>query len=688
LETRHFERPGGRTVPLELSTTWVLALRLAMLAVALLSVSLSPVLGWGSNRSIILVTGAIAALFALTAASAAWLQWRGASRAFLRGHFTTDAVVTVAILYLTGGPVSPFLFLFIPLVMLCAIFLDRHSAFLLSAICVTLYIGLCAGLSSEMIATADGSVTVPFPRGGITLQALGLASALFLVSVATSYLAARLHSSYALVNDSQRALLEVSNQSEELLQGYPEAVIVTELDRAVRSMNEAARSLLEIESGVNLIQLPDALKSVPIATDLNPPTGDSAGDGREISLVRESDGQTMRLHAVCRKIPLGKNSTPALVYFLHDVTRLRTAEEQLALQESIARLTATTPISSPLLPNSITDSFVGQSPVMRKVFDLIGRVADADATVLITGESGTGKELVARAIHVSSRRSPRPFVAVNCGAIPENLIESELFGHKRGAFTGADSDTIGLIRQANGGTLFLDEIGELPLLMQSKLLRSLQEKRVRPVGSSIDIEVDVRIVAATNRNLRKLVADNAFREDLFYRLNVISIQLPALRERREDIPLLVNAILRRIVRSEPLPTVTPSAMRSLMGYHYPGNVRELENIIERAMVLGGDVVLPEHLPEYVREQKSSRPMTRISELPETISLPADLESILAQLEQQYLQAALIESKGVKKQAAQLLGINFRSFRYRLAKYGLGGEDDPTAVHAERLQSEM
>jgi two-component system response regulator PilR (NtrC family) len=659
-----------------------------MLAVALLSVSLSPVFGWGNSQSILLVSAAIATLFALTAASAAWLRWRGASRAFLRGHFVADALITLAVLYLTGGPVSPFLFLFIPLVMLCAIFLDRPSAFSLSALCVALYVALCAGLASGMIATADGSATVPLPRGGMPLQALGLGSALFLVSVATSYLASRLHLSYALVNSSERALLEVSNQSEELLQGYPEAVIVTELDQAIRSINDAARMLLDIDAGANLAQLPAELKDVPIGADSNGSSNDPAADGREISLIRSSDGETMRLHAVCRKVPLGKNSTPALVYFLHDVTRLRTAEEQLALQERIARLTTAPPAPSPLLPNSITDNFVGQSTVMRKVFDLICRVSDADATVLITGESGTGKELVARAIHVSSKRAPKPFVAVNCGAIPENLIESELFGHKKGAFTGADSDTIGLIRQAHGGTLFLDEIGELPLLMQSKLLRCLQEKRVRPVGSSVDLEVDVRIVAATNRNLRKLVTDGAFREDLFYRLNVISIQLPALRERREDIPLLGNAILRRLVRTETTPNVTPSAMRALMGYHYPGNVRELENIIERAIVLGGDVVLPEHLPDYIRDQKAPRSITRVSELPDTITLPADLESILAQLEQQYLQAALIESKGVKKRAAQLLGINFRSFRYRLAKYGLGGEDEPTAMNGEPHSPEM
>jgi two-component system response regulator PilR (NtrC family) len=308
---------------------------------------------------------------------------------------------------------------------------------------------------------------------------------------------------------------------------------------------------------------------------------------------------------------------------------------------------------------------------MQRVFKLIERTAPSDATVLINGESGTGKELVARALHLGGEKAAGPFVPVNCGAIPENLIESELFGHKKGAFTGADSDNLGLFRKAQGGTIFLDEIGELPLHMQVKLLRALQDKRVRPVGANSDLPIDVRVIAATNRNLRGEVSAGNFREDLFYRLNVINIQMPPLRDRRGDIPLLITSSLKRLAKGAKIPVVPPATMQLLLNYSYPGNVRELENILERAVVLGGEVILPEHLPEQIREpQVSATRETRII-VDETLVLPVNLERILADVERKYIEVALIQSSGVKKKAAELLGINFRSFRYRLEKLSLG-----------------
>jgi two-component system response regulator PilR (NtrC family) len=272
-----------------------------------------------------------------------------------------------------------------------------------------------------------------------------------------------------------------------------------------------------------------------------------------------------------------------------------------------------------------------------------------------------------------------PFVPVNCGAIPETLVESELFGYKKGAFTGAVNDSLGLCRRAEGGTLFLDEIGELPLLMQTKLLRLLQEKTVRPVGGDTDIPINVRIVAATNRNLRKEIEKGGFREDLYYRLNVINIVLPSLRERMEDIPLLVSSILRRNARAGQVPVVTPGAMQLLMAHAYPGNVRELENIIERAVVLGGDVILAEHLPETLRGGDQEPPVSPKREttiiVADDIRFPVNLDTVLNELERRYLLMALEQTKGARKKAAELLGINFRSFRYRLQKFRIGGEDD-------------
>ena len=315
---------------------------------------------------------------------------------------------------------------------------------------------------------------------------------------------------------------------------------------------------------------------------------------------------------------------------------------------------------------------------MRKVFSLIERVAASEANVLICGESGTGKELAARAIHAGSHRRRGPFVAIDCGAVPESLIESLLFGHKKGSFTGADTDQTGLFKQAHGGTLFLDEIAELPLLMQAKLLRAIQEKTIRPIGAEREIVIDVRIIAATNKNLRQEVTGGRFREDLYYRLNVVGINLPPLRERKEDIPLLVNAILKHLIKTGGLPLVPPASLQILMNYDYPGNVRELENILERAVVLGGEAILPEHLPEYMCHQATLKDQSHSpGDLQETqilvnenLQLPVDLDTLLSTIERKYLEIALIKTNGVKKRAAELLGMNFRSFRYRLQKFGM------------------
>jgi two-component system response regulator PilR (NtrC family) len=303
---------------------------------------------------------------------------------------------------------------------------------------------------------------------------------------------------------------------------------------------------------------------------------------------------------------------------------------------------------------------------MQEVYDLIEKVAASKVNVLVTGESGTGKELVAKAIHYNSDRHDKPFVAINCGAIPENLLESELFGHEKGAFTGAVQQKAGLFEVADGGTLFLDEIAELPPLMQVKLLRVLQEHEFRRVGGTRNLKVDVRLVAATNKDLGEAVAAEVFREDLYYRLNVIQIALPPLRERREDIPLLVEHFLEKLTGQTG--TQAPdSVMRKLLDYNWPGNIRELENAIERCVVLSRDKKLCENgLPKHMcssSENNTDSPMT----LPED---GLDLDAHLGGIEKAILLQALERCGGVRKRAAELLGITFRSIRYRLAKYGL------------------
>jgi two-component system response regulator PilR (NtrC family) len=312
---------------------------------------------------------------------------------------------------------------------------------------------------------------------------------------------------------------------------------------------------------------------------------------------------------------------------------------------------------------------LGSAPAIAEVRAMVEKVARARTTVLVTGESGTGKEVVARAIHQRAGAA-QPFVAINCGAIPEGLIESELFGHEKGSFTGAVSAKAGLFEVAGAGTLFLDEVGELPPPMQVKLLRALQERRIRRVGGSGDIAVSARIVAATNRELEGEVAAGRFREDLFYRLNVIQIRMPPLRERPEDLPLFVDRILQKVAGElgRKAPTPSPETMRLLQAWRWPGNVRELQNVLERAVMLSdGPAIEPAALPETMRGAPRSTPVT-IAALPEG---GLDLQAHLDAIERQILDQALVRANGVKSEAARLLSLTFRSLRYRLAKYGIG-----------------
>lgn len=318
---------------------------------------------------------------------------------------------------------------------------------------------------------------------------------------------------------------------------------------------------------------------------------------------------------------------------------------------------------------------VGQSEAMQKVFDVVKKVADARSNILICGESGTGKELVARAIHYNSARSAMPFVAVNCSAVPETLLESELFGHVKGSFTGAISNKAGLFEVANGGTIFLDEIGDTTPTIQVKLLRVIQEREFRRVGGNQDIKVDVRVIAATNRDLEKAVAEGTFREDLYYRLDVIPIRLPPLRLRTGDIPLLVTHFLEKFSQegSKPVPTLSPEAMHVLLEHEWRGNVRELENLIERVVAFssGGPVTDADvrgWLHRSVTPQQPGLP----TDLPDD---GLDLEALINGIEKDLLMKALERSKWVKKKAARLLRLNTRSFRYRLEKYAIKGGRD-------------
>ena len=326
------------------------------------------------------------------------------------------------------------------------------------------------------------------------------------------------------------------------------------------------------------------------------------------------------------------------------------------------------------------DNIVGASSAMEKLKETIRTVASTQSTILIYGESGTGKELVARAVHVCSPRAAEAFVSVNCGAFPETLLESELFGYVKGAFTGANQNKRGLFEVAHGGTIFLDEISEMTLTMQVKLLRVLQERLVRPVGGTSEIEIDVRVIAATNRDLDQRVAEGTFREDLYYRLNVIPIRVPPLRERQADIALLVNHFVKKYAPAagKSIMRVSPKSLEALCDYEWPGNVRQLENTVERAVALETGEELRVELPAERPKAKAAAAAAGVGG-PGTV-LPAgsgpvlpegvDMEKYVAQIERSLLQSALNQSNGVQTRAADLLGISYRSFRHLMKKYEL------------------
>jgi len=592
-------------------------------------------------------------------------SWANSWRHLLQVMVSFYLISTVV--FISGGPHSPLVFLYLPIVAEASILSARTWALGIStAIIASLY---------GMAAWGDYSLfwsQLPLDNAAAPIVASALVPILVLAIalVFTAYGAASLKraasSMIERLDHSRRELALIETRQQTILEGIQDAVIMTDSNGGITAYNRPTEIIFGAAPGTMPTGFEDLLRRCRAKSSgpLTLPEFDL-----EIPSANGQESSRLRVHGKRMANPTGQAGER--IYICRDITKLRSMEGQLEIQERLARMLAERE-SAAIEPSTKLDKFVGESKVMQRIFKLITRAAPTDATVLVNGESGTGKELVAKALHRGGSRSKGPFVPVNCGAIPEALLESELFGHKKGAFTGADSDAQGLFRKAHGGTLFLDEIGELPLTMQVKLLRALQEKTVHPVGGDLDIPIDVRVVAATNRNLRAEVAAGRFREDLYYRLNVINIQLPALRDRKEDIPLLISAALRRLVRAGAVPVVTPAAMQMLLRYTYPGNVRELENILERALVLGGEVILAEHLPEHLQSGDLRATTTAAAETvvieTEGVTLPVALDDILHAIEQRYIQAALTQARGGKKRAAELLGINFRSFRYRVQKF--------------------
>jgi two-component system response regulator PilR (NtrC family) len=412
-----------------------------------------------------------------------------------------------------------------------------------------------------------------------------------------------------------------------------------------------------------------------VITDLKMP---KVGGLEVLKAVKESSPETVVL--VITAFASTESAVEAMKRGAYDyLTKpFQVDEVQLIIRNALEKRRLTTEnilLKREMASQSSFAQLIGQSEAMQKVFEMVRRVADSRSNVLICGESGTGKELVARAIHYNSARSRMPFVSVNCSALPEPLLESELFGHMKGSFTGAVANKAGLFEVANGGTIFLDEIGETTPATQVKLLRVIQEREFRRVGGIKSVQVDVRIVAATNKDLEKAVAEGSFREDLYYRLDVIPIQLPPLRLRTGDIPLLAQHFLERFSKASgrPVPTLSQEAMHALLEHEWRGNVRELENLIERVVAFAsGSVISDEEIRGWLHRPPTAPPSAMPTDLPPE---GLDLEELINRIEKELLLKALERARWVKKKAAKLLKLNARSFRYRLEKYAIKGGQD-------------
>ena len=585
-----------------------------------------------------------------------------------------DMFFVTGVILLSGGLGSPFLILY-HLAILNATFLLFRRGALIAASVATLCYGTLVNVLYYGGVPPLGFDTVGFlqlyrtPTLYFTLQLTAALSSFYAVALLGSYLIQRLSHVETLLAERAVAFDQLSSLHQGVVQNLESGVMITNTTGRIEYANPPLGEILDIPPALLAGKLPIDLFPLLPEGPLSEPVEfalPSFSPDRKERIVRASGSQ---LHDTY-------GNHIGIMYSVQDITGVKELERGLQhIEESNASL------SVPQPQREAFAGLVGRSEAMNAVYQLITKVADSTTTVLITGESGTGKELVARAIHDTGPYAEHAFVPVNCGAIPDSLIESELFGHVKGAFTGAVHDRIGLFRQADGGTIFLDEVGELPLAMQVKLLRVLQNQEVTPVGGQKPIRVTLRVLAATNRNLEEDVTAGKFREDLFYRLNVIRIELPALRERTGDLPLLIHHFLGKLSHQhgKDIRQVSPQAMRILLDHPYPGNIRELENIIQHAMTMAeADTLRRADLPAHIQPPPSQansggllidahfHSSTLLDFFNKGISLDAELETY----EQAILRAALEQTGGIQKKAAEILGINYRSLRHRLQKYRL------------------
>ena len=595
-------------------------------------------------------------------------------RAFAQAQICFDVLLITGIIWITGDIASPFSFLYNLAVMNGAILLFYRGGFFAAGCSSLAYASLL--LWSRYAHAGQG---LPLSWATLFPSVQSIAS-FFVIAWLSGFLTNKLNETEKLLKEKQNEYRDLDAFKDALLQGIGSGVAITDSRGRINYFSRQAQVLTSFD---------EAHVKGKRLDQVFPGSGYDFQSGRGAGAIVTDELSISSPQGVPKQIRLTvaplSNAHEQLIGFLsifEDITKLKQVEEKMRLEEELrhareVELGQSAPTNAN--PRFHFDGVIGKSGGIEKTYQLIQKVAATSTNVLITGESGTGKELVARALHLNGTRKSKPFVAVNCGAIPEALIESELFGHVRGAFTGAVSDRTGLFRQADQGTIFLDEVAELPLHLQVKLLRVLQEKSFTPVGGSKPVKVDVRVISATNKDLRKELEEGRFREDLFYRLNVVHMVIPPLRSRREDIAALTHYFVRKFAESHAkrVEEISSGALMQLMNYSYPGNVRELENIIEHAVaVTGKNILTEEDLPQHVRgapaaavsDGFSERTTEEGAELFFTKGLPLDVE--LEAHEKCILLGALKRANGVQKRAAEILGINYRSLRHRLEKYGL------------------
>jgi two-component system, NtrC family, response regulator PilR len=604
-------------------------------------------------------------------------------RPFAHAQVGFDVLLITGIIRITGDIASPFAFLYNMAVMNGAALLFYRGAFF-AAVCSSLsYAGLI--LWSRYAQPGIG-LELSWP----TLFSIGQSIAsYFVIAGLSGFLTNKLGNTEKLLKEKQDDYRDLDALKDALLQGIGSGVAITDPDGRINYFNRQAQALTSLDEtttqGKRLDQIFPGLR---YDFQRNGSAGAILTDELSIAGSRATQKQ---IRLTVAPLNNGHEHLIGFVAIFDDITKQKQIEEKMRLEEDLRRgreveIARNAPGHAQNLFQF--EGVIGKSGGIEKIYQLVQKVSASNTNVLITGESGTGKELVARAIHLNGPRKDQPFVAVNCGAIPETLMESELFGHARGAFTGAVSDHHGLFKQSDQGTIFLDEVGELPLHLQVKLLRVLQEKSFTPVGGSKPVKVDVRVISATNRELHKEMEEGRFREDLFYRLNVVQIVMPPLRSRKEDIPALADYFLRKFAESHgrKVEEISSNALLQLVNHSYPGNIRELENIIEHAVAVAGKNILteedlPQHVtgasPEDSARNEKSAPEEAELYFSKGLSLDAELETH----ERGILLGALKRANGVQKRAAEILGINYRSLRHRLEKYQLlNSKTDAMVAH--------